>query len=88
MQTKITPEYLNNVAIKASLKKYDSIIAKLEKSARRGKNGIVINYIPEVLVSRLKKEGYYVTTYVRRRSSFFFKRKMIRYYVVKFKKIR
>lgn len=88
MQKKITPESLNGIAIKASLKKYDSIIAKLEKSARKGKNGIVINYIPDILVVKLRQEGYYITTYVRKRSWYIFRNKMVRYYVVKFKKTR
>lgn len=88
MQKKITPESLNSIATKASLKKYDCIIAKLEKSARKGKNGIVVNYVPDVVVARLKEEGYYVSTYVRKRSWYIFRHKMVRYYVVKFKKTR
>lgn len=84
MEKDITPESLNRLALKASLKKYRFILSQLEKSARKGKNGIIINHISEVLINKLQKEGYFVIPILRVKSTLFFGRKKTKCYIIKF----
>ena len=84
MQKKITIESLNQIALEASTNKYTEILSKLEKNARKGRNGINMTEVPEIVISRLKKEGYTVTSHFIIKSNFLFRRKVTKYYHIRF----
>ncbi|MGG5507086.1 MULTISPECIES: hypothetical protein [unclassified Myroides] len=86
MQKKITIDDLDQIALEASQRKYRSILSKLEKTAHKGRNSIIITELSEILINKLRKEGYTVTAHFTIKSSFLFKKKIVKHYQIRFRK--
>ncbi len=86
MRKKITIDDLNQIALDASQKKYSSILTKLEKNAHKGRNSINIAELSDVLIKKLRMDGYIVIPHFKIKSNFFFQRKIVKHYQIRFKK--
>ncbi|WP_121966217.1 hypothetical protein [Myroides sp. N17-2] len=79
-----TPEKLKELALSANTPKYDLIISKLEESASKGHNYVLVEDIPELLQAKLIENGYSVKPYFKYKLDLFFRRKKKKFYMIKF----
>ncbi|KUF42635.1 hypothetical protein HX017_17600 [Myroides marinus] len=84
MSNSITPEKLKEIALNAALSRYNTIISKLQQTAARGQNSLIIEDVPEVVQLKLIEEGYSVTPFARYKYDFLLRRKKKKLYLIKF----
>lgn len=84
MNDSITPEQLKEIALNATLSRYNTVITKLKQAAIRGQNSLIIDDIPEVVQLKLIEEGYSVTPFFKYKYDLLLRRKKKKFFLVKF----